>query len=763
MAKDYGQSVLLRKYVLYNLCFVLIPVLLLISIYFRSSFEQIVSEYETMQRYALNQVMKNIDGKLETIRLMANQLSYDPDLTPYQLQRSNYGRYKAIYRLKTYHSQANFLDEMILFIRGDDTLYSDKGVMTFDYFINHFKFTGDWGYGDFYGLIYDTPDFGFSPGNRYLSQKGTDRLAVLTYPWGNSTGRFGTIIGLINAESFEQLLTSIESDIDNALYILNAKGEILFTSQHNIEYSPSDIATALKSNAGEIKRVNIGNKKHSVIAIQSDVNGWMYLSVFPHSQFATRLVNVKKPIIATISVLLIICIITGVLLAFRNYIPIHHISISLRQMIPQKESVGKKGKDELKEISNSIKAIIDNNEGMKNQIEENRAILAEHFLHKILTSNVNFNSPKFAESLKSLRIDLGGPYFCVIVFKPSRKLLIAEREKVKEAIRCMKFKSAHYCVEMDYQGCFAIILNSDTTDENLINTVQRIRETIMSTLDIEPILGIGQTYNGISMLSRSFTEAVSAAEAAVHNGNQTVFFDELKTRRHSSPYWYPAKAQLRLIQGLNQGNRVTVEESIAELSELLHTQKLNSDPVGLRFMVFSIIQEIWPVVEKMKVSGGNEEIDLMIHYTSINDFLNSLKRLCLKIIDAVESQNRNEEKLVYNEIISYIDMNYMNQSLCLKGLASKFDMTESYLSRFFRNNSGINFIDYLTKKRMEEACRLLCGTELRVKDVMEKVGYVDLASFTRKFKQIYGISPGKYREQKNQQVNSNAVLKNSAN
>lgn len=763
VSKNYRKSTLLKRYVLYNLCFVLIPVMLLILIYWQSSFEQIVNEFETTQRYALKQVMKNIDGKLETIRLMANQLSYDPDLTPYQLQESKYGRYKAINRLKTYHSQANFLDEMILFIRGDDTLYSDKGVMSLDYFVNtHYQFIGDWGYGDFYGLIYDTPDFGFSSGNNYLSHKGTDRLAVLTYPWGNKTGRFGTIIGLIKAQSFEQLLTSIESDIDNALFILNSKGEILFSSQHNVEYSASDISNLIQ-NKEEISRQKIGNRTHSVIITQSDVNGWIYISVFPNTQFAARLINVKKPILAIISVILIICIATGVLLAFRNYVPIHRITMFLRQMTPQKESSDKKAKDELKEISKSIKVIINNNEGMKNQIEENRAVLAEQFLYKILTSNVNFNSPKFTENLKNLGIDLSGPYFSVIVFKPPRKLVLKERESVKEAIGCIKFKLAHYCVEMDYQGCFAIILNSDTSDKNMLKAVQRIKEELSSALNIEPILGIGHTYNGITMLNRSFTEAVSAAEAAVHSGNLIAFFDELKTRRHSSPYWYPTKAQLRLIQGLNQGNRVTVEESIAELSELFHTQKLDSDAICLRFMAFGIVQEIWPIVEKMKLEDGNEDIDLLIHHTDINDFLYNLKRLCFRIIDVIESQTKNEEKLVFDEIINYIDMNYMNQNLSLKGLASRFDMTDSYLSRFFRNNSGMNFIDYLTKKRMDEACRLLCKTDLLVKDVMERVGYIDLASFSRKFKQIYGVSPGKYREQKNQQMKKNIIVKESVN
>lgn len=47
---------------------------------------------------------------------------------------------------------------------------------------------------------------------------------------------------------------------------------------------------------------------------------------------------------------------------------------------------------------------------------------------------------------------------------------------------------------------------------------------------------------------------------------------------------------------------------------------------------------------------------------------------------------------------------------------------------------------------MSEAKRMLESTDMKVQSILEAVGYLDIASFSRKFKQIYGVSPGKYRE-----------------
>lgn len=697
----------------------------------------------------MTQVVRNIDGKLETIRLMANQLSYDSELTPYQLQESQYGRYKAISRLKTYHSHANFLDDMILYIRGDNTLYSSNGVLSLDFFTRiQYQFVGEWDADDFIRLIHNTPNYGFSPEGCFLSPNGAyiDRKVVLTYPWGNNTGRFGTIIGLISANYFDQLLTGIESEISNAFFILNEDGDILFSAQNQVNYSPRQVERLISDSAEGISRVKTEAGWHSVIVLHSGQNNWTYVSLFPQAQFTARLFHVKTPILVILCVILLVSVIAGVLLAFRNYLPIRRLTDFLGQRMPAKDSLGKRNKDELMEIGRSIQAIVSNSEGMKNQLEESRIIMAEQFLYKIMTRSNYLSLPDYREKQQVFGIELKGPCYCVIVFKPPRKLTLAEREKAIEEIRLIQWDKPIYCVEMDFMGYIAILFNVTQETEKMREAARVVQEKLYRAIGLDPILGVGHTYGSPDMISRSFTEAVSAAEATEYGENNTAFFDELKTQRHSSPYWYPPKALLRLAQGLNQGNSSTVNESITELSELLHTQGLESDALSLRFMVSGIIQHIWPIVEKMKLDNGNKAIDAMIHYSSINDFLDRLRALSEEIIETIESRTRNEQGKLFDSIVSYIGQHYTEQSLSLKSLASRFDMTDSYLSRFFSNNSGMNFIDYLTEKRMTEASRLLCETDMLVRDIMERVGYIDLASFTRKFKQHFGTSPGQFRE-----------------
>ncbi|MDW7655847.1 MAG: AraC family transcriptional regulator, partial [Bacillota bacterium] len=111
----------------------------------------------------------------------------------------------------------------------------------------------------------------------------------------------------------------------------------------------------------------------------------------------------------------------------------------------------------------------------------------------------------------------------------------------------------------------------------------------------------------------------------------------------------------------------------------------------------------------------------------------------------VDQQKKSLLYKQHEQIKAYIDENFSDNNLCLSMLAEKFDMTPSGLSRFFRDNEGINFIDYLTNLRIKAACELLTNSDMTVSDIVKQVGYLDQPNFTRKFTQIIGVSPGKYR------------------
>jgi YesN/AraC family two-component response regulator len=82
-------------------------------------------------------------------------------------------------------------------------------------------------------------------------------------------------------------------------------------------------------------------------------------------------------------------------------------------------------------------------------------------------------------------------------------------------------------------------------------------------------------------------------------------------------------------------------------------------------------------------------------------------------------------------------------------VADEFDLTTVYLSRFFKEQTGENFMDYLNNLRLEMAITLFKDENLHISDISNMVGYTNLNSFTRLFKRYKGITPSEFKEQTN--------------
>lgn len=70
------------------------------------------------------------------------------------------------------------------------------------------------------------------------------------------------------------------------------------------------------------------------------------------------------------------------------------------------------------------------------------------------------------------------------------------------------------------------------------------------------------------------------------------------------------------------------------------------------------------------------------------------------------------------------------------------------MSKLFKEELGMGYLDYLTKLRMDKAKYLLFHTDESVKNILQAVGYIDQTSFTKKFKTYYGMTPTEFRNQK---------------
>lgn len=95
--------------------------------------------------------------------------------------------------------------------------------------------------------------------------------------------------------------------------------------------------------------------------------------------------------------------------------------------------------------------------------------------------------------------------------------------------------------------------------------------------------------------------------------------------------------------------------------------------------------------------------------------------------------------------VDYLKQNY-NTEIKLEDIAVKSFTSKNYLSKLFKEVTGINFSEYIHKIRINEACSLLRNTDQSVSSIAEQVGFNDMKFFYEIFRRITGTTPGKYRK-----------------
>jgi len=100
---------------------------------------------------------------------------------------------------------------------------------------------------------------------------------------------------------------------------------------------------------------------------------------------------------------------------------------------------------------------------------------------------------------------------------------------------------------------------------------------------------------------------------------------------------------------------------------------------------------------------------------------------------------------VIYKAIDYIKRNYMKK-ITLEEVASNVYLSVSYFSKIFKEEMKCNFNTYLNKVRVDMSKKLLVDDSIALVDISNLVGFEDQSYFSKVFKKITGVSPGKFRE-----------------
>lgn len=135
----------------------------------------------------------------------------------------------------------------------------------------------------------------------------------------------------------------------------------------------------------------------------------------------------------------------------------------------------------------------------------------------------------------------------------------------------------------------------------------------------------------------------------------------------------------------------------------------------------------------------------LLHAGSALDIKRELNAI-LEELDAAQKAQKAAESSAgrISEVQKYIREHFTENELTAAAIAAQFGMNSSYLSRAFKEYSGMNILEYIQRLRVAKAKELL--ETQRVKDVAQAVGFWDTQGLVRAFKKLEGITPSEYKD-----------------
>ncbi len=136
---------------------------------------------------------------------------------------------------------------------------------------------------------------------------------------------------------------------------------------------------------------------------------------------------------------------------------------------------------------------------------------------------------------------------------------------------------------------------------------------------------------------------------------------------------------------------------------------------------------------------GYQLLTKAILYQLLYDFYES---------ELIEKTEAKDKKSLDRVIIKYLDDHYQER-IVLEEVSTRVNMSKNYFCRYFKQNFGKTFVEYLVHLRIEKACVLLEKKQLSILEVALEVGYSNISYFNKCFKQIVGMTPTRYRASQN--------------
>ncbi len=755
------------KFWLYSYLIVLfIPILITLIVLLKSQ-SMLIKEVRRANDTLLDQVRQFVDNQMTDIRRFGTQLSFDPKMNVY-LNRDTFDTVEAkfstieiISSLYSYTFVNGDITDAYIYLKNNNSGITTTTYMPADdlYSVLH-KHSGK-SFNEWTEWIRKGHVGTFVTLNNSAKQAVNSLVYVQSLPIQEIKASPATLVVLMNQDRLKQAISRIGLAIESTIYILDHEGRPILTT--GSESGLAQLPLGRMNNKRGLITESIDGNDVTISYVKSDTTNWTYISVLPEQVYSSEVKLLKN----LIYVAMLLCVVLGGFFAFwltrRNYAPIQNmmnfISTKVRMNIknmPNEYAV-------LQSFMTESVAIQDET---NRKMQEQHLMMRYQFLGRLLKGRVDTGSA-LSQAIESYDLRFETDRFALLLlqiedyaplFEVNQEFDIEKKIQfvyliVTNILEEMLHKSHRaYFTEVD--GMIACLVNvrgnEKEAKKELLKVAMDAKIFIQEKFFVRFSVGVSDIHTLWSSIPKCYEEAVESLEYKLVLGlNQIISYESIK--RPKNELYYPLDTERQLINYMAVGN---YDESAEVLQHILITnfsEGTLSIQMG-KLLMFELLGTMLKAVEQFQLSTKEimvEKSDLIKQITECEtlvemeeEILSFLRMVC----DYLQLKKKSHNTDLKSKVVEHVLDNLNDMNISLTSISLAFDINPTYLSRFFKEQTGENLVDFVNKRRIEKVKELLAETDDIIQDIAEQCGFASNQSLLRVFKKYEGITPGQYRQ-----------------
>lgn len=578
-------------------------------------------------------------------------------------------------------------------------------------------------------------------------------------------GHNATLVANISVDALQKKMKGYAPFASTQFVALDGFGRIVFGPEEEKGREASlvgKLAEVFPSDEPGSSELSLGNTPYIASYVQSDLYGWKLYALTPVSEFNRQASGILSMIVIICIVLILIGFLFSFIFAFKLYTPIQRIKDALAD---PKGGAGEPGPvaDEFDEIGTGIRRLIQHNLTFERELN---SVWLEYLDQTVLHLMKDRDIPNETELNRLFKERLGfanDRYRCCSIhfqFKDAFYEHIPDEDRIIVWSKLKKliwsFLSEHfrlYVLECTRHLYVCVIEPDEEDAENEEAQLRAALESLMQLFrfDLQYCIvhvGIGQVHDGGKGIADSYKESIVALQYRHDNQDcEIIPYDRLEIRPN---VLYTFTDEIKLLNLLKAGDPA-LKEKIRQFLMQQESPHVPANAVGvliadvyrtgLRFVMEQGFERERLVTEeghRLLSDLGEWPMDLDLKKDALFHFYDKL---------AAELQTRQQSyktNTLITAIIEMIETEY-DRELYLENISDRLGVSPKYVSRIFKEKTGMNITQYMNRVRVNRAMELLADTDLPIGEIAEKVGIYSRTTFLRVFKKTEGMTPQSYR------------------